>query len=71
MAPAAITVDHVTTGANGDKLSVTLMDVAAVMWINKLDPRLYDRVKVEFAVRIKNGDCHQWSQTSPRLSPAC
>ena len=56
MAPGAITVDHVTTGANGDKLSVTLMDVAAVMWINKLDPRLYDRVKVEFAVRIKNGE---------------
>ena len=56
MAPAAITVDHVTTGPTGDRLSVTLMDVAAVMWINKLDPRLYDRVKVEFAVRIKNGE---------------
>ena len=54
MAAAAITVDHITTGAIGDKLSVTLMDVAAVMWINNLDPRLYDRVKVEFAVRIKN-----------------
>ena len=53
MAPANTTVDHVMTGINGDTLSVTLMDVTALIWLNKIDSRLYDRVKIDFAVRIK------------------
>ena len=39
LAPANVTVDHVATGATGDKLTVTLMDMAAMTWLMKLDPR--------------------------------
>ena len=55
MAGPGITVDYVNTGADGDKISVTLLDLAAVIWLGKIDPRLYDRVKQDYAVQIKNG----------------
>ena len=44
LAPANVTVDHVTTGATGDKLTVTLMDMAAMTWLMKLDPRLLEKI---------------------------
>ena len=56
LAPANMTVNHVTTGADGDSLTVTLMDLVALQWLSKIDIRLIDRVKVDFAVRIKQGE---------------
>ena len=55
MAPANTTVNHVTTGAEGDKLSVTLMDLCAILWMQKIDPRLFNRVRIDYSVQIKNG----------------
>ena len=45
LAPANKTVDHVSTGPDGDKLSVTLMDMAAMFWLMKIDERLLHKVK--------------------------
>ena len=56
LAPANVTVDHVKTGDTGDSLSVTMMDLIALNWIQKIEPRLYDRIKIDFAVRIKAGE---------------
>ena len=56
LAPANMTVDHVTTGADGDSLTVTMMDLVALQWLSKVDMKLIDRVKVDFAVRIKQGE---------------
>ena len=56
LAPANVTVNHVATGANGDSLTVTMMDLVALQWLSKLDTRLFDKVKIDFAVRIKAGE---------------
>ena len=45
LAPANITVDNVETGAHGDKLTVTMMDMAAMMWLMKTEPRLLDKIE--------------------------
>ena len=58
LAPANVTVDNVETGAQGDKLTVTMMDMTAMMWLMKIDPRLLDKVEVEFAVQIKASRMH-------------
>ena len=55
MAPQNTTVNHITTGAEGDKLTVTLMDLCAILWMQKIDPRLFNRVRIDYSVQIKNG----------------
>ena len=55
LAPPGITVDGVLSGENGDKLSVSLMDIAALWWLEKIDSRLVELVEVEFAVPISQG----------------
>ena len=37
LAPAATIVDHVNTG-DGDKMTVSIMDIAASWWLVKIDP---------------------------------
>ena len=54
LADANITVDTISTGGTGDKLTVSLMDMAALLWLEKLDRRLLDRIKIDYSVRIKN-----------------
>ena len=66
LAPANVTVDHVDTRTNGDKLSVTLMDTAAMIWLSKIDPRLLDEIEIEFAVQIKEGK--RLSSLVPQIS---
>ena len=54
LAPANTTVDQLTTPEGGDKLSVSIMDVAASWWLMKIDPRLPEVVKSAYSVQIKN-----------------
>ena len=54
LAPAAVTVDQITTPAGGDKLSVSMMDVAASWWLMKIDPRLPEHIKSAYSVQIRN-----------------
>ena len=67
LAPGNITVNQIATG-DGDTLTVTLLDMAALLWIQKIDPRLYERVKIEFAVQIKQGQ--RLSQLVPQIAKA-
>ena len=46
-------VDTVTTGGTGNKLMVSLMDMAALLWLEKLDRRLLERVMIDCSVQIK------------------
>ena len=55
LAPPGITVDGVTSGEDGDKMTISLMDFAAVMWLEKIDPRLAERVQIDFRVPISEG----------------
>ena len=68
LAPANKTVDQVSTGATGDKLTVSNMDHAAVLWIMKIDPRLFDRIETEYAVQIKDGKL--LSELVPQIAKA-
>ena len=68
LAPPNCTTDNVNTGVEGDKLSVTLMDLAAVYWLGKIAPRLYERVKQDYAVQIKQGI--RLSQLVPQIAKA-
>ena len=68
LAPRDIEVNHVTTGEDGDDLSVTLLDMAALMWLTKIDQRLVERVKVDYSVQIKNGQ--RLSQLVPTIAKA-
>ena len=55
LAPPNKTVDTISTGQEGDKLTVSNMDHAAVIWLMQIDPRLFAKIQVEYAVQIKNG----------------
>ena len=68
LAPANIEVNHVNSGEDGDDLSVTLLDMAALLWLTKIDHRLYDKVKINYAVQIKNGE--RLSQLVPTIAKA-
>ena len=44
------------------------MDMAALLWIQKIDPHLYNRVKIDNSLQIKNG--HRLSQLVPTIAKA-
>ena len=55
LAPAGKVVQYIPTPAEGDKLSVSLLDHAALLWLLKIDPRLPDRIDLDYAIQIKEG----------------
>ena len=66
--PASITVDHVSSGANGESMSIMVMDLAVKEWLEKIHPSLIDRVKIEYGVQIKEGI--RLSALAPQISKA-
>ena len=66
LAPAGKTVNRVTTPENGDKMSVSLLDHAALLWLLKIDPRLVDKVDFDYATQIKEGA--RLSELVPKIS---
>ena len=38
-----------------DKMTISLMDFVAAMWLEKIDPRLAERVQIDFRVPISEG----------------
>ena len=66
LAPAGKTVKRITTPVGGDKMSVSLLDHAALLWLIKIDPRLVDKVDFEFASQIKEGK--RLSELVPQIS---
>ena len=68
LAPANIEVNYINSGEDGDNLSVTLLDMAALLWLTKIDHRLYDKIKINYAVQIKNGE--RLSQLVPTIAKA-
>ena len=68
LAPANLTVNHVNSGAVGDKLTISMMDTAACFWLRIIDKRLGDLVRSEYSVQIKNGA--RLSELVPRIAKA-
>ena len=48
-----LTVEGSVVPAGGDKVSVTMLDLITMHWLNEIDPRLIAVVKVEFADDLK------------------
>ena len=53
--PGGTTVDGITTPPGGDLMSVAMLDIATYIWLDRVDKRLIERVKIEFGVQIKEG----------------
>lgn len=68
LAPAGTQVNHITTGDTGDKLTISILDIAASWWLVKIDPRLPDLVKSAYSVQIKQGQ--RLSEMVPQISKA-
>ena len=65
LAPPNKTVNQVATGDTSDKLTVSNMNHAAVIWLMKIDPRLLDKVEMEYSVQFKSGKL--LSELVPRI----
>ena len=63
---ANITVDGVTSGANGEKMSISLMNFVAMDWLNKINPQLIDIVKTEYSRELRENT--QLVELVPRIS---
>ena len=63
-----LTVDNISSGATGEKMSIMLMDMAVKDWMEKIHPALIDRVKIDYGVQIKAG--MRLSQLAPQISKA-
>ena len=61
-----ITVDGVSSGTNGDVITVALMNFIALEWLRKVNPQLVNIVKVEFSKDLRDGI--QLSALVPRIA---
>ena len=68
LAPANLTVNHVNSGALGDKLTISMMDHATCFWLGIIDRRLGDLVRSDYSVQIKTGA--RLSELVPKIAKA-
>ena len=68
LAPAGKTVQQIMIPATGDRLSVSLLDHAALLWLLFIDPRLPDRIDLDYAVQIREGA--RLSELVPQIAKA-
>ena len=61
-----VRVASLSTGARGDTMSISLMNVIAVHWLNVINPQLIPVVKVEYSVELRNNT--QLFDLMPRIS---
>ena len=61
-----ITIDGVTTGANGEGMTIALMNFVAMFWLQKINPVLIDIVKTDFGRELRDGT--QLCSLVPRLA---
>ena len=52
---AGTEVDGISAGDQGEKMSILVMDMAAWAWMDKINPGLVDRGKIDFGTQIKQG----------------
>ena len=63
---ANIHVDGLSSGLNGDKMTISLMNLVVVHWLEKTSPRLIEIVKHEYATDLRNGS--QLIQLMPKIA---
>ena len=53
LAPAGVTVQHVTSPVAGDRMSISLMNFVTLDWLSRLHVKLPKVIQVEFAARLR------------------
>ena len=66
-APGGLVINGISSGT-GDKMDITKMDLAVTIWLEKIDARLIERVKIEYGVQIKQG--RRLYELSPQIAKA-
>ena len=54
-----VKVESYNSGADGDKMNLTMMNVITVTWLEKMSPKLVDAVKVEFANDLREKSLYE------------
>ena len=49
-----ITVDGINSGANGEVMTISLMNFVAMDWLSKINPQLIDIVKTEYSRELRD-----------------
>ena len=65
---AGITVDGISSGPSGEKMTIMISDLAVKEWLEKIHPGLIDSVKIEYGAQIKEGA--RLSALAPQISKA-
>ena len=55
LSPANVSVPGLNTGATGDTMTISMLNFIVVIWLQKVDARLPDICKHEYAVELKAG----------------
>ena len=66
LAKANLNIDGLSSGQNGDKMTISLLNLVVVNWLDKTDPKLIEIVKHEYATDLRNGQ--QLIQLMPKIA---
>ena len=66
LATAGVAVDGATVAAGGDKLTVSHMNMVALMWLRKIHPELLNIVRTEYSLELRNNS--SLASLVPRIS---
>ena len=61
-----VSVDGVSSGPNGEKMTVGLMNFVAMSWLAKIHPNLINLVKIEYSKDLREGT--QLAELVPRIT---
>ena len=60
------TVENYSSGATGDVMTLSLLNLTVIIWMDKINKRLIDQVRLEFATDLKAGT--ELYQLMPRIA---
>ena len=54
-----VKIDNFDSGDTGDKMTLSMMNVITLMWLEKMNPRLIDIIRLEFADELRNRSLYE------------
>ena len=61
-----VKLENYDSGNNGDKMNISMLNLIVMMWLQKIDPKLVDVVRVEYSAELKDGK--QLYEIMPRIA---
>ena len=66
LAKPNVVVDGISSGTQGEVMSISLMNLVALQWLQKIDAQLVDIVKLEYSKELR--DSQQLASLVPRIA---